>query len=202
MGQKRRGEIRSEMRRILTSLDRRWVQAASRQLCENLKRIVELDIRHPIRHILAWTPFFPGEADLSPFLQEQLSKREVYLPRISPDGAMVFVAIGAEALAHLQPGYLGIPEPPQDAIRYFDPSQAALSVVLVPGLAFDESGMRLGRGKGYYDRFFSMAGMEESEKIGIGWRLQIVSEIPAEPHDVRMDWVCHEQFGWPVRRGS
>ena len=87
-------------------------------------------------------------------------------------------------------GFLGIQEPRcnlpviEDNIRLFK------LVWLVPGLAFDINGGRLGRGKGYYD--FILAGTE-GMKIGIGFDWQITTEIPMLAHDVEMDRILTEK---------
>ena len=57
---------------------------------------------------------------------------------------------------------------------------------MVPAVAFDRKGNRLGRGKGYYDRL--LAG-SKATKVGVGYEFQLLGEIPAEPHDIRMDMV-------------
>ena len=65
-----------------------------------------------------------------------------------------------------------------------------MDLVLVPGVAFDAAGHRLGRGKGYYDQFFaSCPQVAASYKLGIAFPFQIVGEIPTEPHDIQMDEV-------------
>ena len=63
----------------------------------------------------------------------------------------------------------------------------AVQLVVVPGVAFDPTGNRMGRGKGYYDRF--LAKHPTVKKIGICFDFQLVEHIPAEPHDIRMDEV-------------
>lgn len=62
------------------------------------------------------------------------------------------------------------------------------SVALVPGLAFDKENFRLGRGKGFYDRFLASAG-DSLYKIGIGYSFQLVEKVPREPHDKALDLV-------------
>jgi 5-formyltetrahydrofolate cyclo-ligase len=59
-------------------------------------------------------------------------------------------------------------------------------LVLVPGVAFDLRGRRLGRGKGFYDRLLADAG---GLKCGVAFDEQIVTEIPVEPHDVSVDCI-------------
>ena len=59
-----------------------------------------------------------------------------------------------------------------------------LDLVLVPGVAFDAQGRRLGRGKGFYDRLLAKV---RGHKCGVAFDVQIVSGLPEEPHDVRVD---------------
>lgn len=68
---------------------------------------------------------------------------------------------------------------------------------LVPGVGFDLSGARLGRGKGYYDRYLSET---QSLKIGLAWTEQLVERIPVEQHDCFMDYIITEDFCWDVNR--
>ncbi|MCF0205812.1 MAG: 5-formyltetrahydrofolate cyclo-ligase, partial [Bacteroidales bacterium] len=60
-------------------------------------------------------------------------------------------------------------------------------LIIVPGVAFDRNGNRLGRGRGYYDRF--LCKYPKVEKIGICFDFQLLEEIPTEPTDIRMDKV-------------
>lgn len=66
----------------------------------------------------------------------------------------------------------------------------ALDLVLLPGLAFDAQGYRVGYGKGYYDRFLAGA---RAVRIGICYGFQLLSEVPREPHDLAADWVLTEE---------
>lgn len=76
----------------------------------------------------------------------------------------------------LMPKQTGIPKAPK--------------VVLVPGLGFTKSGERLGKGKGYFDRYLeNFKGL----KIGICFKVQLISVLPEEPHDVKMDWIVTEE---------
>ena len=82
----------------------------------------------------------------------------------------------------------GMPEPAPTS-PVFEPEAAdEKTLLLVPGLAFDSSCLRLGRGKGFYDRFLS--GISASvKKIGIGYDFQIVEAVPAEEHDFPLDMI-------------
>ena len=61
-------------------------------------------------------------------------------------------------------------------------------IVLVPGLAFDECGHRLGTGGGWYDRVLS----DDQIKVGVSFAAQIMPRVPVEAHDVKMDWVASD----------
>lgn len=188
-----RSDLRGEMRRILLNLDSRWLSAASTKLCAELDKIFSEKLDFEINHILAWTSFFPGEPDLGAFISNHLEKCEVYLPRALEDGSMKFVSIGRDWAEAMEQGPFGIPSPADSSGRLYDPSFVNSTAVLTPGLTFDRMGNRIGRGKGYYDRFLAQAPMRNSIKIGICWSLQVVDVLPALSHDVPMDWVCHER---------
>lgn len=64
---------------------------------------------------------------------------------------------------------------------------ASIDLAVIPGVAFTANGMRLGRGRGFYDRLLPR--LRHTLKIGICWPFQLLDDIPAEPHDVRMDEV-------------
>lgn len=63
-------------------------------------------------------------------------------------------------------------------------------IVIVPGLGFGPDGKRLGRGKGFYDRYFEAS---PAIKIGIAFEMQIEEDIPTDPHDITMDFVVTDQ---------
>jgi 5-formyltetrahydrofolate cyclo-ligase len=59
----------------------------------------------------------------------------------------------------------------------------------VPGVAFDRNGNRIGRGKGYYDRLLEQT---RAITVGVGYGFQLIEDIPAEPHDIAVDYVITE----------
>ena len=193
MAKSRKQEVRSEMRRILANLDRRWLSAAAGRLNENLAHLVDSQLGLPVHHVLAWTSFFTGEADLTPFISDQIEKRTVYLPHTLEDGSMRFVSLGANWSDVLESGAFGIAEPPVDSGKSYDPANSSTTIVLVPGIAFDKEGSRLGRGKGFYDRFLGRSSMRNAIKVGICWSMQLLDEVPTESEDVPVDWIVHER---------
>jgi 5,10-methenyltetrahydrofolate synthetase len=69
--------------------------------------------------------------------------------------------------------------------------------LFIPGLGFDLDGKRLGRGKGYYDRYLENS---QALKIAIAWSGQLIEEIPVESHDCHMDYIITEKYCWDVKQ--
>ena len=86
----------------------------------------------------------------------------------------------------LETGAFGIEEPKGKAFTAY----SVIDVVVVPGMAFDSYGNRLGRGKGYYDRLLSL--LPHAYKIGIAFPFQIFTSIPVTPHDIIMNEVISQ----------
>ncbi len=89
-------------------------------------------------------------------------------------------------LADFVRGPFGAREPAGGEV--IPPREAA--VVLVPGLAFDRAGARLGRGGGFYDRLLADAACS-AQRIAICFACQIVERVPVDPHDAEVDAHCH-----------
>jgi 5-formyltetrahydrofolate cyclo-ligase len=94
------------------------------------------------------------------------------------------VAKEIRSLAEVRPtGKFGLFEPGPEAPA-IAPDRIELAVV--PGVAFDRDGNRLGHGKGYYDRFFNSPGFR-AYKLGLAYDFQVVEQLPATEYDVKMD---------------
>jgi len=125
----------------------------------------------------------PTEPPTGPLIETLLAGgREVLVPVVIEDHRMDWVAVTADAVSSTSP--LGIPEPEgarlgADALRRCD-------VVLVPALAADHAGHRLGRGAGYYDR--ALAGVT-APTVAVVFTDELLPEIPVEDHDVAVDAV-------------
>lgn len=83
----------------------------------------------------------------------------------------------------LRSGFFDIMEPVGETFHDYD----KIEVAVVPGMAFDRRGNRLGRGKGYYDRL--LAQLPDAYKIGVCFPFQLVPGVPAAEHDIPMDEV-------------
>ena len=128
--------------------------------------------------------FAPIEKEPKWFLDmdEAIEKLTAY-PAYAKDKMVFRLAIRSELEMNQDFG-VGILGPNESA------KEVTPNIVIVPGLGFTKDGARLGRGKGFYDRY-----LEDKSviKIGIGFEMQIEQDIPTDPHDVKMDFVVTDQ---------
>lgn len=146
-----------------------------------------------------------GEIDTDPALAHAIEAgKSIYVPQVgqnfeSTEMKLVKVvthsASDLELFHHSWPrNKWGIPEPPVDmALHEAQPGD--IDLLVVPGLAFDSAGDRLGQGKGYYDRFLARMFADRDKKppvlVAAGLSCQLVEkgEIPVHEHDFPVDWV-------------
>lgn len=127
--------------------------------------------------------FYPleDEIDVKPLLGLALGTKKVLLPLVQGEDIVACEYLGEESLTQ---GSYGIMEPSLDYVfTHLD----EIDLVLVPGIAFTVDGRRLGRGRGYYDRFLPL--LSKAYKIGVCYDFQLVEDLPTEPHDILLDTV-------------
>lgn len=126
----------------------------------------------------------PDEVDTHDFIRKWSNRKRILLPVVVGDDLEVRIYTSP---ADLATGAYGIEEPTGALFTDY----AAIDFIVVPGVAFDRSGNRLGRGKGYYDRLLPR--IPSAYKAGICFPFQIVEEVPAEPFDICMDEIITQQ---------
>ncbi len=170
----------SEKRNAIPALD---VSAKSQIICDRLLNAV---LSVDADDILLFSPI-GSEPDLLPLAQRLISLgKRVYFPISQKDTVRLdFRAVASlDELAH---GAYGIKEPPCQNTP-FDGS--ARAVCVVPALSFDTSGMRIGYGKGYYDRFLSnFSGLS----IGVTFASLVAERVPTDKYDVPVDVIITEE---------
>lgn len=119
------------------------------------------------------------------FAVARAGRKTVVYPKICEENALDFFEV--TDLGQLRPGTFGIPEP--DGCRRIP--VRSLDLIVLPGVAFDLSGYRLGYGKGFYDRV--LHDQKLSTLIGIAFEWQLIESLPNEIHDIRMDMVITEE---------
>ena len=117
----------------------------------------------------------PDEVPMWPIIEQWKTEKNLLLPAIRHGQLEVCRYTGRESL---RPGSFGILEPT-------DPFES-IDLALVPGVAFDRNGGRLGHGKAYYDRFFAQSALQHLKRVGVCFDFQVVPCVPTEKHDVLM----------------
>ncbi|MBN2831070.1 MAG: 5-formyltetrahydrofolate cyclo-ligase [Candidatus Omnitrophica bacterium] len=120
-----------------------------------------------------------GEVETKEMIEEaKISGKIIAVPVCMKNRASLRPAL-LDSRAHLKKGPYGVSEPVVS--RYI--ALKDLDLVITPGVAFDKKGNRLGRGKGYYDRFLKQV-PKDTPSIGLAYRLQILPRVPTTPFDV------------------
>jgi 5-formyltetrahydrofolate cyclo-ligase len=131
----------------------------------------------------------PDEAQTELLISDALKRgKRVYVPLLGEKYGEMSAA-GIASLDELVVGKYGLKMPRRNKIIAVAPD--AIDVIVVPGVAFDRSGNRLGMGAGYYDRFFPKTRCDVL--LGLAWEFQVVEEVPGEVHDVRMQYLLTEE---------
>ena len=125
---------------------------------------------------------YGSEIDTHEIINEALRKqKEVFVPKIEGNN-MEFYQI--TSMTQLREGYKGIQEPTGDSKRFcYEEYQKKRILLLMPGVAFDLYGNRMGYGKGFYDRFLEDKELLQTYSIGIGYCCQRVEQLPVDEHD-------------------
>jgi 5-formyltetrahydrofolate cyclo-ligase len=172
--------LRLQVRERLRGMTPQQREAASVQICA---RLPHQAVWKSAGSILFFAPM-PTEPDVWPLLLEALSSgKRVALPRFDKQAGTYAPALIENPDRDLVVGKLGIREP---GLHYQQLPGNQVDLVLVPGVAFDLSGRRLGRGKGFYDRLLRTV---SGTKCGVAFDQQIVAGLPAEPHDYAIDCI-------------
>lgn len=130
----------------------------------------------------------PDEISTREFIDRWAEKKQFYLPRVN--GLNLEILPYDRSRLHL--GAFRIEEPSGSDLT----PVGQIDLVVVPAVAYDRKGNRLGRGKGYYDRLLKNC---NATKIGVGYDFQLVDEIETEPHDIPVDIVITQSTYLAVR---
>jgi 5-formyltetrahydrofolate cyclo-ligase len=144
---------------------------------------------------------FGDELDADPLIESALEEgKQVYVPRVEEERQLTFLRLNS-LNDRWDMGHFGIREPRPGMPTWTPLSSPGPALVVVPGLAFDSAGRRLGRGGGYYDRFIARTRLEARAAeakpplfIGLIFDFQITEEIPVESNDEVLDgWVTDKR---------
>lgn len=117
------------------------------------------------------------------FIEKWKESKTILLPVVTGNDLKLRKYLGKQSI---QKGNNGIEEPIGENFTDYN----GIDLAIIPGVAFDTKGNRLGRGKGYYDRLLPKL---QAHKIGVCFSFQIANEVPTEEFDIRMDEIITEK---------
>lgn len=174
-------QLRKQLTAIRDGLPASVRTAQSQAACEHL---ITLTKEKGYRSVMVYIPF-RSELDIWPYIewcwQQQL---EVFAPRCNVT-ELTMTLYPLYNKGQLRRGSYGIMEPDPQIL---EPTEAVPHAVIVPGLAFNDNGHRLGYGGGYYDRYYEKIGSSTSW-IGAAFQQQLVDCIPVDRYDIILNFV-------------
>ena len=178
--------IKHELRRQMRVAKREFFSTHTLQeqhsLAEEiLGRVEQSEAFREARVVLAYYSL-RDELFTHDFVQRWADKKAILLPKVVGDDLTLHRYTNAMSMSE---GAFGIMEPCTPEFTDY----AAVDMVIVPGVAFDRLGNRLGRGRGYYDRLFATRLPYNIYKVGVCYPFQLVEHVPTDSCDVQMDKV-------------
>jgi 5-formyltetrahydrofolate cyclo-ligase len=151
---------------------------------ESIELVERLKAQIPSAHTILFFAPLPDELDIWPVLELSMALGTTCaLPFFDAQNQVYGARVLNKLAIDIVAGKFGVREP---AASCAEISLEKFDLVLVPGMAFDLSGSRLGRGQGFYDRLLEkISGI----KCGLAYDFQLLEKIPTEPHDARVDSV-------------
>ena len=182
----------AEKRRLRTLLRQQRRALSAQVVRKNSQRIADRLCARAMfrqaRQILLYSPD-DNEVDTEGFWQEARRRGiAVYYPRVTADKQQVEFVRRHDSQP-LSPGVFDILVPPGEDMLT---TVTQTHLILIPGVGFDQTGHRLGRGRGYYDRALKdvLAG---ARRVGLAHECQIVPHLPVDLHDERVDYIVTEK---------
>ncbi len=172
--------MKQSLRTEIALLKKKYSEAELRGFSDDVfQRLAETDIFKEAKCMLAYYSF-TGEVFTHDFIEKYAQEKKIILPVVKRDKLVLREYKGKDKLEQSDYGILEPTGP-----DFTDYSQIDLAVI--PGVAFDLSLNRLGRGKAYYDGLLTL--LQESYLIGVCFPFQVKEQIPVETHDIQMNCV-------------
>lgn len=172
-------ELRKQIKVLKATLSAEEKQLKSEQIFNSLERLPQFQ---QSRIVFAYWAM-ADEVQTQEFVKRWSNSKRMLLPKVDGEDLRLKIYRGEESMA---PGEaFGILEPiGEDFTDYI-----SIDFIVVPGVGFDKAKNRMGRGKAYYDKILNST---HAFKAGVCFDVQIVDDVPCEPHDVKMDAVFTE----------
>ncbi|EDQ92937.1 uncharacterized protein MONBRDRAFT_13668 [Monosiga brevicollis MX1] len=185
--------LRTEMRRVLRAIE---PAARARQSAAVCKQVLAHPALEAARNVAVYLSM-DDEISTTELIQTLLQRaKQVYVPRYTRETMDMFPIASWADVEAMPLTKWNIRQPAEAPAETAALAHEGLDVILVPGMAFDKAGRRLGRGKGYYDRYFARCAQfatahNQSRPVylALAFDEQIVDQVPTDEHDVTLDAV-------------
>lgn len=173
-------DLRRNMRKLKSLLT---VQEAAERSAAIMELVEQTDaFGHADVVLLYWS--MADEVQTHAFVERWYRQKTLLLPCVDGDNLRLRQYTGTDCLVPGEQFGIGEPTGPEWT------DLGAVQLIVVPGVAFDSAGHRMGRGRGFYDRL--LASTPSAVKMGIAYGFQVLDTIPTEPHDIKMDLIIHD----------
>ncbi|MDP3097932.1 MAG: 5-formyltetrahydrofolate cyclo-ligase [Syntrophales bacterium] len=174
-------------KRIMTLRNAMPLEAIAAKSCEIVRRLKELQEIRESSTLMVFLSFGSEVVTDGLIVWGWEAGKRIVVPFCHPESRELTPCLLGD-FAELETGHYGIREPKAD--RLIPVPREEIDAVLIPAVAFDRQGRRVGYGGGYYDRF--LPEIPRAARIGAAFACQIVAEIPPDPHDVPADRIVTE----------
>lgn len=177
---------KTEVRKLIRELKRavpleEKLRRSEHIMCQ-VEKLPEFQKAHVV--LLYWS--MTDEVQTHSFVNRWYNEKVLLLPCVDGDDLRLRQYTGPDCMVAGE--QFGIGEPNASLPEYTDLDK--VEMIIVPGVAFDPTGNRMGRGRGFYDRLLKST--PNAIKVGVAYDFQMLDTLPVEPHDVKMDLIITE----------
>ena len=178
-----KSELRKQIRDLKRAVPPEEKLRRSEAVMQKVEALPEFEKARVV--LLYWS--MADEVQTHAFVERWYKEKVLLLPCVDGDDLLLRQYTGPECMVEGE--QFGIGEPNATLPVYSD--LGSVEMIIVPGVAFDRAGNRMGRGRGFYDRLLKST--PNAIKVGVAYDFQMLDSIPVEPHDVKMDKVISEK---------
>ena len=176
-------ELRKKIRELKRAVSAEEKFRRSEAVMRRVEALPEFEKARVV--LLYWS--MDDEVQTHDFVNRWYDKKVLLLPCVEGDDLLLRQYTGPECLVAGE--QFGIGEPAATLPVFTELER--VEMIVVPGVAFDRTGNRMGRGRGFYDRLLKST--PNAVKVGVAYDFQMIESVPVEPHDVKMNLVVSEQ---------
>ena len=171
---------KSEQRKLIRTIKSKFSANDLQEMSAEILLRVEENTHFKSAQTILLFHSLPDEVYTHHFIDKWYQSKTILLPKVNGSDITIHPYTGHKSVKE---GYMHIMEPLTAPLENY----SHIDLALIPGVAFDRNGYRLGRGKGYYDRLLAQPELQHTHTIGIAFPFQILDNVCHASHDIIMD---------------